>query len=124
MHTRTPTADRPQHLLALARANEVRLARAELKRRVADGELMVVDVILQAPWESRTMSVSDLLMSQRRWGRTRCRKLLQGIPMSETKTVESMTERQREAVAAVLSRQARDARAAQPSDAGALAAYA
>ena len=29
----------PQHLRALQRANHVRLARAELKRRIAEGEL-------------------------------------------------------------------------------------
>ena len=32
-------APAPQHLQALERANAVRLARAELKRRIADGEL-------------------------------------------------------------------------------------
>jgi hypothetical protein len=48
------------------------------------------------------MSVADLLTSQRRWGTTRCRKLLQTIPMSENKTVGSMTERQRQALAALL----------------------
>ena len=92
----------PQHLRALARANEVRLARAELKRRIAEGELTVGAIVLDAPWEAETMTVADLLMSQRRWGRTRCRRLLQGIPMSETKTVGSLTDRQRQAVADVL----------------------
>jgi hypothetical protein len=48
------------------------------------------------------MTVADLLMSQRRWGTTRCRKLLQSIPMSENKTVGSMTERQRQALADLL----------------------
>ncbi len=48
------------------------------------------------------MTVSDLLTSQRRWGSTRCRKLLQSIPMSENKTVGSMTERQRTALAGLL----------------------
>lgn len=109
MNAAAPTAARPQHLRALARANEVRLARAELKRRIGDGELTVAAVVLDAPWEAGTMTVSDLLMSQRRWGRTRCRKLLQGIPMSETKTVGSMTDRQRHAVAGVLAHQAADA---------------
>jgi len=80
---------------ALERANKVRLARAELKRRVAEGELPAADVILTAPWEAASMSVADLLMSQRRWGRTRARRFLAGIPMSETKTIGSMTERQR-----------------------------
>ena len=47
--------------------------------------------------------MADLLMSQRRWGRTRCQKLLAQIPMSEKKTVGSMTDRQRRSLAAMLS---------------------
>jgi hypothetical protein len=87
---------------ALQRANAVRLARAELKRRVAVGEMSAAEVILGTPWEAVSMTVSDLLTSQRRWGHTRCRKLLQGIPMSENKTVGSMTDRQRHALAELL----------------------
>jgi hypothetical protein len=89
-------------LRALARANEVRLARAELKRQIADGEISAAHVILECPWEAASMTVSDLLTSQRRWGSTRCRKLLQSIPMSENKTVGSMTERQRQALSDLL----------------------
>lgn len=92
----------PQHLRALAKANEVRLARAGLKRRVSDGELTVADVILDMPPEADTMPVLDLLMSQRRWGLTRCRKFLRDAGMPENKTVGSMTMRQRDAVAAML----------------------
>ncbi|HXC24148.1 MAG TPA: hypothetical protein VNU28_06155, partial [Solirubrobacteraceae bacterium] len=92
----------PQHMRALERANQVRLARAELKRRVASGEIGVAEVILDCPWEADSMAVSDLLMSQRRWGQTRCRKFLAQIPMSEQKTVGSMTERQRRTLAAML----------------------
>jgi hypothetical protein len=88
---------------ALARANEVRLARAELKRRIAHGELTVAEIVLSRPWEAESMTIADLLMSQRRWGGTRCRKLLQGVPMSENKTVGSMTDRQRRALATLLS---------------------
>lgn len=95
-------APAPQHLRALARANEVRLARAELKRQVAEGEISAARVILECPWEATSMTVADLLTSQRRWGTTRCRKLLQSIPMSENKTVGSMTERQRQALADLL----------------------
>lgn len=87
---------------ALAQANRVRLARAELKRQVADGELTVSDVVLSCPWEAESMAISDLLMSQHRWGRTRCRRFLSSIPMSETKTIGSMTDRQRNALAAML----------------------
>ena len=92
----------PQYMRALERANKVRLARAELKRRVAIGELHVAEVILECPWEAQSMAVADLLMSQRRWGQTRCRKFLSQVPMSEKKTIGSMTERQRHTLAAML----------------------
>jgi hypothetical protein len=92
----------PQYMRALERANQVRLARAELKRRVADGEITVAAVIMDCPWEADSMAVGDLLMSQRRWGQTRCRKFLAQVPMSEKKTIGSMTDRQRRTLAAML----------------------
>jgi hypothetical protein len=93
------TRDRsPQHLRALARANAVRLARAELKRRIADGELDAGHILLQCPWEAASMAVADVLMSQRRWGVSRCRRLLVPLRISETKTVGALTERQRRAL--------------------------
>jgi len=100
----------PQYMQALARANEVRLARAGLKRRVASGEISVPEVLLGMPWEAENMTISDLLMSQRRWGHTRCRKLLMQVPVSENKTVGSMTERQRRALATLLDEPARQPR--------------
>ncbi len=98
----TATAPAPQHMRALAQANRVRLARAELKRQVADGELDVAEVVLECPWEAESMTIADLLMSQHRWGRTRCRRFLASIPMLETKTIGSMTDRQRHALSAQL----------------------
>jgi hypothetical protein len=92
----------PQHMRALERANQVRLARAELKRRVAMGQIDVAQVVLDCPWEAESMAIGDLLMSQRRWGQTRCRKFLAQIPMSEKKTIASMTDRQRRTLAAQL----------------------
>ncbi len=92
----------PQYMRALERANKVRLARADLKRKVSTGELTVAEVILDCPWEAESMAVADLLMSQRRWGQTRCRKFLAQVPMSEKKTVGSMTDRQRRTLAAML----------------------
>jgi hypothetical protein len=84
---------------ALAQANRVRLARAELKRQVADGEASVADIVLARPWEAESMAIADLLVSQHRWGRERCRRFLASIKMSETKTIGSMTERQRNELA-------------------------
>ena len=92
----------PQHMQALQRANEVRLARAELKRRIAYGDTSAAEVVLSSPWEVDTMAVAELLMSQRRWGHTRARRFLAGVPMTETKTIGSMTERQRQTLASML----------------------
>jgi hypothetical protein len=88
---------------ALAQANRVRLARAELKRQVAEGEATVADIVRARPWEAESMTIADLLMSQHRWGRTRCRRFLASIPMLETKPIGSMTERQRNELAKRLS---------------------
>jgi hypothetical protein len=46
--------------------------------------------------------VGDLLMSQRRWGRTRCRKFLVQNEISEVKPIGALTERQRNMLAGQL----------------------
>lgn len=92
----------PQRLRALERANEVRLARADLKRRIAYGEASAAEVILACPWEASSWSVSELLMSQRRWGITRCRKFLGRNQISENKPIGKLTDRQRHLLAAQL----------------------
>ena len=84
-----------QCMQALARANQVRLARAALKRDVGAGRRSVSEVILDSPWEAESMSLSELLCSQRRWGRARSRKLLSSTALSEAKKLGSLTERQR-----------------------------
>ena len=85
----------PQCMQALARANEVRLARARLKRQVCAAECSAIDVVRDVPWEAETMPIGELLCSQRRWGRARSRKLLMSIHLSEAKPLGSLTPRQR-----------------------------
>ncbi len=92
----------PQRLRALERANEVRLARAGLKRRIADGEVSAASVLLDPPPEAGSWAIGDLLMSQRRWGATRCRKFLTRHHITETKPVATLTERQRRLLATQL----------------------
>jgi hypothetical protein len=99
----TATSDAaPQHLRALEQANKVRLARAELKRSVGNQATTVADVVLECPWEAESMELSDLLMSQRRWGRARCRRVLLSLGLPENKQVGTLTDRQRRALAATL----------------------
>jgi len=85
----------PQHLQALERANRVRLARAELKRSVGRGEVEAADIIRECPWETESMSLAELLTSQRRWGRTRARKFLFSLALNENKRLGTLTNRQR-----------------------------
>jgi hypothetical protein len=92
----------PQRLRALERANEIRLARAGLKRRIAVGEISAAEVILGCPDEATSWSVAELLMSQRRWGSSRCRKFLLHNQIGETKPIGTLTDRQRRLLATAL----------------------
>ena len=93
----------PQRLRALEHANAVRLARAELKRKIAEGETSAAAVILECPEAVRKWTVAELLMSQRRWGSTRCRKFLERNGVSEIKPIGALTDRQRRLLAEQLS---------------------
>lgn len=101
-HLTAVDAPEPQRIRALERANEIRLARAGLKRRIALGEVSAAEVLLTCPREASSWSVSDLLMSQRRWGTTRCRKFLFRNQIAETKPIGKLTERQRQLLARAL----------------------
>ena|SRR5579884_2973431 len=89
----------PQRLRALERANEIRLARAVLKRKIADGDISAAEVILSPPCAALSWAIGDLLMSQRRWGNTRCRKFLLRHQIGENKQIGALTERQRRLLA-------------------------
>ncbi len=102
MHPPTTAVLLDQRREALARANRVRQVRADLKRRIAEGDLSAAEVILLHQWEVASMRVGDVLTSQRHWGRKRCRRLLTPLRVGEDKTIGSMTERQRRALAAQL----------------------
>jgi hypothetical protein len=92
----------PQHMEALAHANRVRLARASLKRAILAGQADVVEVVRTCPWEVETMTIGELLRSQRRWGRARTRKFLASLALNENRELGRLTERQRGVVAGEL----------------------
>ena len=92
-------AQLPQHMQALAHANEIRLARAALKREINAGNETAADVVRDCPSEVETMTVSELLRSQRRWGRTRVRKFLIPLAVNENRELGRLTLRQRDELA-------------------------
>ena len=116
-HTATATATvtlEPQRMRALERANEVRLARARLKREIANGDMSAARVILDLPPEARNWSVRELLMSQPRWGSIRSRKLLSELQISELRPIGALTERQRRLLAVQLTADEQDCLVAVP----------
>jgi hypothetical protein len=92
----------PQPVRALQLANRVRRARSELKARIADGQLSAAEVVLTCPSEVASMPVAQLLTSQRGWGDVRSRALLAQVAVREDKSIGSLTDRQRQAVASLL----------------------
>lgn len=98
----TQVVEQPQHLAALQKANSIRLARCHLKRDVESGRITVADVLLNSQKCTENMTVFELLKAQRRWGKTRVKKLLAAIPISEGKTIGTLTKRQREAIIQLL----------------------
>lgn len=96
------SAEAPQHMRALERANMVRLARAELKRAIARGDMDAAEVVRDCPWETESMTIAELLTSQRRWGRTRARKFLMPLSLNENKQLGTLTARQRRLLATEL----------------------
>lgn len=102
MSTATADPRNPQRLSALDRANEIRLARAELKRKITRGEIFPASVLLDPPDEASSWAIGDMLMSQRRWGTKRMHKFLVRNQVSEVKAVGALTERQRRLLAGQL----------------------
>lgn len=102
----------PQHMRALERANLVRLARAELKRAIARGETDASEVVQECPWETESMTIAELLTSQRRWGQTRARKFLLPLSLNENKQLGTLTSRQRRLLATELASRSANGRGA------------
>lgn len=89
-----------QRFGALARANEVRMGRAQVKRDVRAG-LVSVEAAMRLEC-CETMAVGELLAAQRGWGRVKARKLVQRVPCLESKAAGSLTERQRARIVELL----------------------
>ena len=77
-------------------------APTEPKRSIGRGDVDVAEVIRDCPWETESMTLAELLTSQRRWGRTRARKLLQAVALSENKRLGTLTPRQRALLSSTL----------------------
>jgi hypothetical protein len=73
-----------------------------MKRAILANQIDVTEVVRDCPWEVETMSIGELLRSQRRWGRTRVRKFLTSLALNENRELGRLTDRQRNVLAAEL----------------------
>lgn len=84
-----------QRLAALAKANEVRRARAQLKRELASGAVTLAQVLSDPPACARTAKLRVLLLACPKVGPAKATRVLSRCRIAHTKTVAGLSERQR-----------------------------
>jgi hypothetical protein len=90
-----PGRSREQRLRALEHANEVRTARAALKKELASGKVELVQILADPPPCVRTARVRDLLLVLPKIGSVRAARILAHCGIAHSKTLAGLTERQR-----------------------------
>src|SRR6516165_9469395 len=93
-----------QRMEALHRANDVRSARAKLKRDLKAGRQPIHALLLNPPEHLETAKVFDLLLAVPKYGRVKVNKILTTCRISPSKTIGGMSERQRAELVALLRR--------------------
>ena len=95
-------ARQSERMRALGRANEVRRARSELKRRVSGGELSAAQILLAPPRDASSWPLGELLRSQHGWGDAKSHGFLAEHQIDGRKQIGTLTGRQRRLLAAQL----------------------
>lgn len=85
----------PQHLQALASANTIRMGGVNLKREIAGG--LPVGEAISDP-RAQHLRIEALLTAQHRVGATKALALLRRVPVSGTRLVRDLTDRERSAI--------------------------
>jgi hypothetical protein len=88
-----PDAALEQRMAALAKADRVRLARAQLKRDLKARRVSICDVLADPPEWVETMPVLQLLLAVPKVGRVKATAMLQRGGISATKTVGGVSMR-------------------------------
>ena len=90
-----PGRSREQRLRALRLANEIRSARAKLKKDLASGKLELAQILAQPPECVRTARVRDVLLVLPKIGSVKAGRILADCGIAHSKTLGGLTERQR-----------------------------
>ena len=93
-----------QRMDALARANQIRIRRAQLKRDLKAGRSSIRSLLLDPPEYVETAKVFDMLLAVPKYGRVKVNKILSQCRISPSKTLGGLSERQRGELVAFMRR--------------------
>ncbi|HTZ87962.1 MAG TPA: integration host factor, actinobacterial type [Solirubrobacteraceae bacterium] len=93
-----------QRMDALARANQIRIKRAQLKRDLKAGRLSIHQLLLNPPEYVETAKVFDMLLAVPKYGRVKVNKILAHCRIAPSKTIGGLSERQRSELISLLHR--------------------
>ena len=93
-----------QRMDALARANQIRVKRAQLKRDLKAGRHSIHQLLLDPPEYVETAKVFDMLLAVPKYGRVKVNKILAHCRIAPSKTVGGLSERQRGELVSLLHR--------------------
>src|SRR6202051_3890758 len=100
----TPERSFHQRMDALARANEIRSLRAQLKRDLKAGRCAIPQLLPDPPEYLETAKVFDMLLAVPKYGRVKVNKILTHCRISPSKTIGGLSERQRSELISLLHR--------------------
>ena len=80
---------------ALKRANDIRTARAKLKKDLKANRASIQTILLDPPEYVLTAKVFDMLLAVPKYGRVKVNKVLQQCRISPSKTIGGLSQRQR-----------------------------
>jgi hypothetical protein len=90
-----PARSREQRQRALQQANEIRMARAKLKKELASGKLTLVQILAEPPACVRTARLRELLLVLPKIGPAKAGRILAQCGIAHSKTLAGLSDRQR-----------------------------
>jgi hypothetical protein len=99
-----PERSLDQRMEALKRANNIRSARARLKKDLKAGKMSIQSLLLDPPEYVETAKVFDMLLAVPKYGRVKTNRILNQCRISPSKTIGGLSERQRGELVAQLRR--------------------
>jgi hypothetical protein len=90
-----PERSLDQRMDALKRANDIRTARAKLKKDLKASKASIHALLLDPPEYVMTAKVFDMLLAVPKYGRVKTNRILNQCRISPSKTIGGLSERQR-----------------------------